>query len=503
VVCDAPLTLVDTSTPTTRIGTGTPASCTEAQLRTALGAGGIITFDCGPAPFTLPIAATLDVTLAQDTVLDGGGTVTLDGGGAVRILRHFRNDYRTSSTTLTLQRLRLINGKAPGSGYVAPSTTNPKCAYGYKDGGGGAILVRDNKLAVIDCVFENNEAATPGPDVGGGAIYALGSLGVTVVHSAFVGNRGSNAGAIGLLQTNGTIVNSSFTGNAALGVGQNYAGGDAAGCPGVGHVNQGGAGGNGGAICIDGSDDTDQVLCGSVFSKNTANELAGVLFRTANVAARTTTLDRVAMLENTAKNGGALYLRNSKPLTIHASTFAGNSAEGSGMAQLDECTLDVVNTTIHGNRATKGLGGAISNFSGTTGTFRNVTFANNKAEGTGIFSAAIAGQMNFQIHNTIFWNNTTLDAFNPMSCGFASATGTNDLQWPRKRAGSMNDDTACVTGITFADANLGPLGTSGGGPTPTAAPLAGSPAYGAGQNCPPTDQRGKPRAAACTLGAVE
>ena len=34
-------------------------------------------------------------------------------------------------------------------------------------------------------------------------------------------------------------------------------------------------------------------------------------------------------------------------------------------------------------------------------------------------------------------------------------------------------------------------------------PAAGSPAVGAGVNCPATDQRGRARPARCTLGAVE
>ena len=57
------------------------------------------------------------------------------------------------------------------------------------------------------------------------------------------------------------------------------------------------------------------------------------------MASRRTSIDRSAFVGNRAKGGGAMYLRNSKPLEIHASTFAGNSAEGSGMAQLDECTF--------------------------------------------------------------------------------------------------------------------------------------------------------------------
>ena len=68
--------------------------------------------------------------------------------------------------------------------------------------------------------------------------------------------------------------------------------------------------------------------------------------------------------------------------------------------------------------------------------------------------------------------------------------------------GGLNDNV-CVTGIRFADPQLGALGTNGG-PTPTLAPASTSPLRKAGRNCPATDQRGVARnPAQCTIGAVE
>ena len=68
-----------------------------------------------------------------------------------------------------------------------------KCSTGYSDGAGGAVLVRDGSLRVIDCYLAGNEAALIGPDVGGGAIYILGSNVSYIVQSTFVSNRASNA----------------------------------------------------------------------------------------------------------------------------------------------------------------------------------------------------------------------------------------------------------------------------------------------------------------------
>lgn len=50
---------VDTTVPTTVVGTGTPSSCTFAALANAVSQGGIITFDCGDGLVTIPVTATL------------------------------------------------------------------------------------------------------------------------------------------------------------------------------------------------------------------------------------------------------------------------------------------------------------------------------------------------------------------------------------------------------------------------------------------------------------
>jgi hypothetical protein len=65
------------------VGDGTAASCTETPLVSALviaGAtdGGTIKFKCGGGPVTIAQTATL--SLPNNTTIDGGGLITLDGG---------------------------------------------------------------------------------------------------------------------------------------------------------------------------------------------------------------------------------------------------------------------------------------------------------------------------------------------------------------------------------------------------------------------------------------
>jgi len=488
------------------VGNGTPASCTAAALQSAINAASVITFNCGSAATTIPVYTTLQVPATRSTVIDGGGLVTLDGGGRTRLIEVYSANYRATRTGLTLQHITLANGKAAGTKYVAPNPSNASCSFGWADGAGGAIYVRDAVLHTIDVTFRNNAAATPGPDVGGGAIYALGSVDVSVISSTFDGNSGANGGAVGLLQSDGRFYNSSFTNNQASGTGANYVGGAAQGCAGVAGANQGGAGGNGGAIVIDGGSDVNQTVCGSTFADNTAGEFGGALFRTADGAARPTTFDRSVFQANRAKTGGALYVQNANPLVITASTLANNVAStAAGAADLINDNLQVTNTTFAGNVASKGVGGALqlSNASA-SGFIRNATFSGNQASGgPGYFSAAIFGAMTFPVTNTVFANNLSKDGGSPMQCFFSPGSGTDDMQWPIKRpVGGLNDNS-CITGIRFADPLLGALGNNGGY-TPTIVPGSSSPLRKAGHNCPATDQRGVARnTAQCTIGAVE
>ncbi|HEU4422585.1 MAG TPA: hypothetical protein VFR67_08590, partial [Pilimelia sp.] len=193
---------VDTSRPTRVIGNGTPASCTSAAVVRAVAAGGIITFSCGPAPVTITMQATAKVRNANGPVivLDGGGKVTLSGGGRRRILYMNTCDPAQGWTTshcqdqdhprLTVQNLTFAEGNSTG-----------ETAEG---GGGGAIFVRGGRFKVVNSRFVRNRCDRTGPDVGGAAIRVLSQWRgqpVYVVSSTFGGAPGqggacSNGGAL-------------------------------------------------------------------------------------------------------------------------------------------------------------------------------------------------------------------------------------------------------------------------------------------------------------------
>jgi hypothetical protein len=268
---------LDSSTPDTIVGTGSAASCTSAAVVAAVARGGVITFDCGPDPVTITMTATAKVFNDQpDVVLDGGGKVTLSGGGRLRILYQNTCDpsqvWTTShcndqpSPKLTLQNLTLVDGNSAGQ------------SYGRSDVyGGGAVFVRGGRLSVVTSRFFGSRCEASGPDLGGAAVRATGmssSAPVYVSGSTFggapgYGNTCSNGAALSGLAASFSVFNSLFSDNRAIGVGANPA---RAGTPG---------GGSGGAIYQDGNR-FDLSLCGSHLHDNRAAEGGGAVFFVSN-----------------------------------------------------------------------------------------------------------------------------------------------------------------------------------------------------------------------------
>jgi len=276
----------DVSSPTTVVGTGNAASCTFAALAAAVARGGVITFDCGPGAVTIPITATLRLPTDRSTVLDGGNKVTLDGGSAVQLLRWEHPNWQTNDHVLTLQHLALVNGRSNETELI-PTRPAP-CSQGYDDGEGGALYMRDGILHAVDVTFAGNSAALLGPDTGGGAIYLLGAKPATISGCSFLGNRGSNAGALGSLFATTSIYDSLFDGNDATGTGANSD--DASQCA---YLNNGqhqvGSGGNGGSIYSDGVA-ADVTLCGTQVRNGHAGAFGAAIFFTSNDASRKGTL---------------------------------------------------------------------------------------------------------------------------------------------------------------------------------------------------------------------
>ncbi|MFI7304458.1 hypothetical protein ACIBM8_14730 [Micromonospora aurantiaca] len=280
---------VDTSRPTRTVGSGTPASCTSEAVVKAVAAGGLITFDCGPAPVTITMKATAKVVNSHGprVVLDGGGTVTLSGGGKRRILYMNTCDEAQGWTTshcqnqdhprLTVQNLTFADGDATGEK--------------TEGGGGGAIFVRGGRFAVINSRFVGNRCDRTGPDLGGAALRVLSQFEnkpVYVVSSTFTGGVCANGGALSSIGVSWTVLNSVFRDNRAVGTGANPARG---GTPG---------GGSGGAIYCDGNEFAVRIA-GTVIEDNSANEGGGAIFFVSNNRTGTLKIDSSTLRRNPSR----------------------------------------------------------------------------------------------------------------------------------------------------------------------------------------------------------
>ncbi|MER7991786.1 hypothetical protein [Micromonospora chalcea] len=280
---------VDTSRPTRTVGSGTPASCTSEAVVKAVAAGGVITFDCGPAPVTITMKATAKVVNSHGPriVLDGGGTVTLSGGGKRRILYMNTCDQAQGFTTshcqnqdhpqLTVQNLTFADGDSTGER--------------TEGGGGGAIFVRGGRFKVVNSRFVGNRCDRTGPDLGGAALRVLSQFEnkpVYVVSSTFTGGVCANGGALSSIGVSWTVLNSVFRDNRAVGAGANPARG---GTPG---------GGSGGAIYCDGNEFAVRIA-GTVIEDNSANEGGGAIFFVSNNRTGTLQIDSSTLRRNPSR----------------------------------------------------------------------------------------------------------------------------------------------------------------------------------------------------------
>lgn len=537
------------------VGTGTPASCTEAAFDAALVGGGEITFNCGPP---VDIVFTNVKTISQDTTISGGDEITLLGGGTTRLFAV------NSGATLVLQNIVLgdANSGASDGGAISNSGTlilddviilTSQTDINHS---GGAIFT-DGPLFISNSTLGNNSAGSAG------AIFAnFGNANVTISNTFFVDNQALNTsfgygGAIwagSLAEV--TIMDSRMKGNMARLGGAVYLSPDASvtlaggGVPmsiennlafqdGGAIYSEGGtlnisrtnftgnkapmntiAAGYGGTIASLGT----MSIKDSSFSLS-EGRFGGAVFVGGSLTAARATIEDTIFHENAAGQlGGGLYANaESTVITVTNSSFNGNSAATGGGIGRFNAQLRVYNSSITQNTATS-VGGGLYVGAGPVGTeggyviVRDSTISTNVAgsgQGGGVYNQALLDLKNVTVKdntNGIFnfgsveatrINNSALHNPGSLNCD-------GDGTLPQSDGSNFSGDNSCAFTSSGdqqgagLDPLLGPLTVDSYGLTFYHMPLPGSSLINAALlSCSLRDQRGALRPDVCDIGAVE
>jgi predicted outer membrane repeat protein len=484
------------------VGDGTPASCTEQALDSALAAATSISFNCGAAPHTITV--TRQKLIGRSTSIDGGGTITLSGGGSTGVLKTASGAQgRASVISLTIRNLTIRDGKTAGQG--------------------GAIeLGFWNDLTISNSQFVDNQALKDSATCdGGGAIFVGGGSVVQIDASSFSGNRANNGGAINSLRSRLSITGSAFSDNQAVHTDR---------------INGFGDCGGGGAVYIDGTrggsdgGPDQQVLRGNRYVNNSTNNHGGAIFiglySGERVLAEQSSFEGNSVSKaasmGSSGTGGAIWYgaaagdASSIGLTLRDATLAGNRATSQGGGLWASAPATLTNVTFSANDATdpasyppdqewkKGNGGALAVSNSAPVEITGATFANNHA---GFNGGAIAGKT-ITLRNTLFANNSTDWSIKIMQhCTDALTDAGGNMQYPDRNPNpNYFNETNCTKTLTVADPRLQGLADNGG-PVRTTALPPGSPAVDAGVSagCPGADARGvtRPQGARCDIGAYE
>lgn len=238
----------------TVVGIGTPSSCTESALASAIPAGGVITFNCGAGQVSIPFTYTLVfVSGNPPVIIDGADRITFDGNGITTgMIALFGGS--TSLPDVTFKHLAIINGNittglnaggaiqnfgkltldtvtlranhSSGAGAIFQEPCNDcltpllytmHCLFQDNVTGGGAISIQGGIASIEDSTFLGNSA----PSAGAIQVYGNSTfkVDVSIDRCTFISNNATSGGAIAIESLNPgsvvRIVNDTFTGNTA------------------------------------------------------------------------------------------------------------------------------------------------------------------------------------------------------------------------------------------------------------------------------------------------
>jgi hypothetical protein len=455
------------------VGDGTPESCTEAALDTALAGGGLVTFNCGTGMLSIPI--TSQKMIDEDTEIDGGKLISISGSG---VTRHF---HVSAGSKLVLRNLQLTDGNNILGGSILNDGSlrlQEVSIINNQAPGGSAGGIYNTGTLAIDHSYLTGNIASAGL---GGAIYNTGV--VNISHSQLSANFGGlEAGAILNRETgNVTISSSTVMSNTAY---------------------------HGGGISSSGG----LIIDSSIFMNNsTIGGFGGAIYNSGSM--KVTRSDFSSNYTAVGKEGGGIYNNGSAHITT--SRFNNNSVPGGlGGGISNHGLLTIVADTFSANSTSAGLGGGIYSVATELVTITNSTFSGNFG---GLAGGGLLVNGPANILNTTFFGNMPDGVSSP---GLVPVTMKNTILAGNSPANcngtitslgyNLEDGESCALSgpgdQLNIDPQVGPLADNGG-PTWTHALLPGSPAIDGGTNdgCPSSDQRGviRPLLGTCDTGAYE
>ena len=335
---------------------------------------------------------------------------------------------------------------------------------GAPDGGGrGGALTMEGGTGTITAAFENNNSGSPSSSgccgVGGAIYIENGSL--TANHVSCEGNKAHLGGCVYVTHANFTFSDSSCLLNKAL---------------------EGG--------CLEAVGDSDNlVITNSTIGSNVAGKNSrggGMLLQNTNASITNSTIDENEagkFSETGLGSGGGIFGLTTNPSFPTKIAMSGSAVTSNTISSFKGAGIELVNSTLTALNCTfadekprrirrrRGVQQRVAavHLMDSSGNFLFTTFQDAQLVNLG------SGKV--ELRNSVLQNSSECIA-NPQDDGF-------NLQFPAPN---------CPTSISVVDPKLDPEGiqADNGGPTPTVALLAGSPAINAVPNAMCTDFNGQP-----------
>ena len=400
-------------------------------------------------------------------------------------------------------------GSAPGNGGAVHITgpgdidiTGGEITGNIATREGGGLWNGSGIMNVEDVLIDDNEGNGDEAHDGGGGVFNNGGLinirNSIITHNRAEGMAGSGGGvfneANGSLFIENTEINNNNSSRAGGGLEDNSGAGTLITLINVNFSGNttGNAPGNGGAIHITGSGDIN--ITRGLYQDNVAGREGGALWNGSGIMnVDSVTIDgNIASGQGPTDGGGGVF-NNGGTINLNASTLSNNltngmEANGGGIHNIENGTINITSATISMNQTENQGGGVYNNGSM---TFVTSTVAYNSAiTGGGVSQGPSA--MSTILSSSIIAVNTAEDSGadiysesgNIVSLGY-NLIGINDNS-------DFDPEMTDITGMGNLPVNpMIDMLADNGGPTLTHGLICGSPALGAGDpDIMTPDQRG-------------